>query len=98
MPEVIYSPASGQDLDDIWNYIAEDSPFQADRLWERIRLKLEHLAKWNGLGRPRPELAEGCRSYPFGKYCFYFRPHPDGIELLRVMHSARDIQQIEFPK
>ena len=40
-------------------------------------------ASGTGWDRPRPELAEGCRSYPFGKYCFYFRPHPDGIELLR---------------
>ena len=30
MPEVIYSPASEQDLDDVWDYIAGDSPFQAD--------------------------------------------------------------------
>jgi toxin ParE1/3/4 len=96
--KVMYSPASEQDLDDIWDFIAEESPFQADRLWERFRMKLEHLANWNGLGRPRPELAEGCRSYPFGKYCFYFRSHPEGIELLRVLHSARDLQQIKFPK
>jgi toxin ParE1/3/4 len=98
MPEVIYSAASEQDLDDIWDHIAEDSSLQADRLWERFRMKLEHLANWNGLGRPRPELAEGCRSYPFGKNCFYFRPRPGGIELLRVLHSARDIQQIAFPQ
>ncbi len=45
-----------------------------------------------------PELTENCRSYPFGKYCFYYRPKDAGIELLRVLHSARDIRQIEFAK
>ena len=98
MPEVTYSPAALADLDEIWDHVAEDSPFQADRLWERFRLKLELLAQWNTLGRPRPELAKDCRSYPFGKYCFYYRPTQDGIELVRLLHSALDIQTIEFPK
>ena len=96
MPQFIYSPASEKDLDEIWDYVAEDSPLQADRLWERFRLKLEHLAEWNTIGRPRPELSKQCRSYPFGKYCFYFRPVDGGIEVLRILHSARDIGQIQF--
>ena len=97
MPKVIYSPDADRDIDEIWFYVAEDSPFQADRLIERFRSKLGHLAKWNTLGRPCPEYSRGCRSYPFGKYCFYFRPTDDGIEVLRILHSARDINQIEFP-
>ena len=36
------------------------------------------------------------RSYPLGKDCFYFRPKEDGILLLRVLHSARDIREISF--
>ncbi len=48
------------------------------------------------MGRPRPELTAKYRSFPFGKYCFYFRPLEDGIEVLRVLHSARDIGKIEF--
>ncbi|GAA5136807.1 hypothetical protein GCM10023213_12500 [Prosthecobacter algae] len=74
MPKILFSPEADRDLDEIWHYIAEDSPLQADRLLERFRLKLEHLARWRTLGRPRPELLKDCRSYPFGKYCFYFRP------------------------
>ncbi|MCF7789492.1 MAG: type II toxin-antitoxin system RelE/ParE family toxin [Prosthecobacter sp.] len=71
---------------------------KADQLIERFRSKLEHLAKWNTLGRPRPEMARNCRSYPFGKYCFFFRPVDNGIEVIRVIHSARDLDQIEFPE
>jgi toxin ParE1/3/4 len=97
MPRVIFSPVARADLQDIWNYIAADSAVQADRLTEKFRVKLEHLAKWNTLGRPRPELEKDCRSYPFGKYCFYFRPLEGGIEVIRVLHSARDLDQIDFP-
>jgi toxin ParE1/3/4 len=96
MAKVIYSPDARTDMQEIWDYIADDSQFQADRRIERFRSKLEHLAKWSALGRPRPEFARDCRSYPFGKYCFYFRPIEEGIEVLRVLHSARDINQIKI--
>ncbi|MBK8037317.1 MAG: type II toxin-antitoxin system RelE/ParE family toxin [Verrucomicrobiaceae bacterium] len=98
MSKVIYSTEAKADLQETWDYIAEDSPFQADRLILRVREKLEYLAKWKTMGRPRPEFARGCRSYPFGKYCFYFRPTDTGIEVLRILHSARDLEQISFPK
>ncbi len=98
MPKIIYTPEADRDLDDIWDYIAQDSVLQADRLWDRFRAKLEHLARWQTIGRPRPELATGCRSYPYGNYCFYFRPTDAGIEVIRILHSSRDIGQITFPE
>lgn len=98
MARVIFSPSARADIQEIWDYIAEDSVFQADRLTDKFRVKFEHLAKWNTLGRPRPELGQECRSYPLGKYCFCFRPLEDGIEVIRVLHLARDIDQIEFPE
>jgi toxin ParE1/3/4 len=98
MSRVLYSPASDRDIDEIWRYIAQDSVLQADRLIAKFRTKLQHLAEWHTMGRPRPELGESCRSYPFRKYCFYFRPHDDGIEVIRILHSARDLDQIGFPE
>ena len=98
MARVIYSDIAKADLREIWDYVSDDSQLQADRLIERFRSKLEHLAKWNTLGRPRPEISVNCRSYPFGKYCFFFRPIDNGIEVIRVIHAARDLDQIEFPE
>jgi toxin ParE1/3/4 len=98
MARVVYSDIAKADLREIWDHVSDDSLLQADRLIERFRSKLAHLAKWNTLGRPRPEMALNCRSYPFGKYCFFFRPIDNGIEVIRVIHSARDLDQIEFPE
>lgn len=77
--------------------MAQDSVFLADRLLRRFQAKLDYLAGPNRVGRPRPELAADCRSYPLGKYCIYYRPNPQGIELIRLLHSARDIRRIKFP-
>jgi len=36
MPTLIISPEAEQDLLDIWLYIAEDSPVNADRFLDRL--------------------------------------------------------------
>ncbi|WP_395740181.1 type II toxin-antitoxin system RelE/ParE family toxin [Prosthecobacter sp.] len=96
MSQVIYAPNAKADLQQIWDYVAEDSQMQADRLILSFRTKLQKLAGGNTLGRPRPDLCTNCRSTPFGKYCFYYRPTESGIEVLRILHSARDLGQINF--
>lgn len=39
MPTLIISPEAEQDLVDIWLYIAEDQPVNADRFLERLEQK-----------------------------------------------------------
>jgi toxin ParE1/3/4 len=98
MPRVDLTTVAQFDLKEIWTYIAQDSEFQADRLLSRFWEKFHYLARFNTVGQPRPELSKNCRSFPFGKYCFYFRPHEDGILILRILHSARDLEQMAFPE
>ena len=47
------------------------------------------------LGRARPDLvsdiAANLRSFPTTSYVLYYRPMTDSIELVRVLHSARDV-------
>ena len=44
MPHVFTRPRSEADLLDIWSYIAQDSPGNADRMLDRIRDTLNRLA------------------------------------------------------
>lgn len=53
--------------------------------------RLALLASQPEMGERRPELATDIRSFVAGAYVVYYRPRPDGIELARVLHSARDI-------
>ena len=32
------------------------------------------------------------RSLPFGRYVVFYAPTADGIDVIRVLHSARDIE------
>jgi toxin ParE1/3/4 len=48
------------------------------------------------LGRPRPEIAPEARGWIVGRYLVLYRAQDDGIEVVRVVHGAREIEQIEF--
>ncbi len=43
------------------------------------------------MGHAGDELAPGLRSMPFGRYVIFYEPLDDGIDVIRVLHSARDV-------
>ncbi|RBP35917.1 toxin ParE1/3/4 [Roseimicrobium gellanilyticum] len=91
MPRILRTQASKQDYNDIYSYIAADSPKHAANLLRKLDARLQVLSENNLMGRRRPELAEDLRSYPEGNYVIFYQPFEDGIILIRVLHSARDI-------
>jgi toxin ParE1/3/4 len=46
------------------------------------------------MGRKRDELISGLRSFPVGRYLIFYSTLPDGIEAVRVLHSARDLDAL----
>lgn len=79
---------------EIWLYVAESNPPAADRLVAAIEAKCSYLAGSPGLGRPREDLAPGLRSFAVRNYVIFYRPLEDGIELIRVLHGAREIRGV----
>jgi Plasmid stabilisation system protein. len=59
MLELEVSPEAENDLLEIWLYIAEDQPINADRDLDKLHEKARKLAGFADLGRGRPELLEG---------------------------------------
>jgi toxin ParE1/3/4 len=90
------TPRARQDLIDIWAYIAADNERVADRLLDRIDEALNRLIDFPELGRQRPELAKSIRSLPVGRYVIFYRPVSKGIEVVRVLSSFMDVENIEF--
>jgi len=85
------SDAARADLDDIWLYIAQDKPEAADRFIRAILSRFPTLASMPHVGRQREELAPGLRSFPVGNYIIFYRPLEHGIEVVRLLHGARDL-------
>ena len=79
------------DLDDIWFYIAGDNINAADKWIRTILSRFSKLVELPDLGRPREELAPHLRSLPVGRYVIFYRRMNHGIEIVRVLHGARDL-------
>lgn len=91
MPTVIKSPAAEEDITEIWLYIAADNLAAANQFVENLKDIAELIATQPNIGVLRAALGEHIRSHAIGNYVIYYRPVTEGIELVRVLHGARDI-------
>lgn len=94
MPELILSPEAELDLLEIWLYIAEDSPVNADRFLDKLNEKAQKLAEFSDMGVERPELGEGMRCFPVDRYILFYRSTEDGAAVVRVLASSRDTRLV----
>ncbi|NHZ34096.1 type II toxin-antitoxin system RelE/ParE family toxin [Massilia rubra] len=94
MGAVTVRPRARIDLDEIWDFIAQDSVTQADAFIGRMSATIQLLAQQPDLGRLREDLSHGVRSFPFERYVVFYLPTKSGVELVRVLHGARDVEAL----
>lgn len=82
------------DLSAVWDYVAQDSAAAADRLVATLVERFPTLALFPGIGRAREELAPALRCFPVGSYVIFYHPIEDGVEIIRVVHGARDLERV----
>lgn len=84
------------DIRDIWLYLAERNPAAADRVLDAIERIFHVIAAHPLIGRERSELSPGIRSFVVMSWVVFYRAQRDAIEILRVVHGARDLDAIDF--
>lgn len=92
MRRISLRPLAEGDVLGIWEYIAADSEAEADLWLERLNAKFALWASQPMMGRARDELHTGLRSFPFARYIVFYLVIDDGIEVVRVLHGSRDVQ------
>jgi toxin ParE1/3/4 len=90
MTQYRVTAAASADLQDIWLFITQDDPNAADRYIRTIISRFPTLASMPHMGREREELSARLRSFAVGNYVIFYRPAKDGIEVVRILHGARD--------
>jgi toxin ParE1/3/4 len=87
-------------MDEHAEFIARDNLEAARRFYDVAAQAFEHLAAMPEMGSPRllrnPAVA-GLRLWRipgFERHLIFYRPIQDGIEIIRVLHAARDIDAI----
>lgn len=91
MAEVIRTPPANADLLEIWVYLAEDDIEVANSTIQAIGRKCLDCAELPGMGRRRDDLAPGLRCISQGNYLIFYRLSDNGIQIMRVLHGARDL-------
>ena len=103
--EIIITPASENDLQEIFRYIATEllEPQTAISLCDRIEqeiLKLDTMSDRHPAYKKEPWFSRGLRFFPVGNFLvFYITRESDcTVHVLRVMHSRRNLEvQLDSP-
>lgn len=98
MRQLIIQPAADRDLNEISAYLGQGQRDVGRKLLRSAQDAFQQLLKMPGLG----EIVETgnlqlaglrCWRVPrFKNYIIFYRPTELGIEVLRVLHGARDIE------
>jgi toxin ParE1/3/4 len=91
MMRVRFTASARRDLDAIYDYWAgRAGPDAAGRLIYSITDLFPLIAKSPQIGRTGDEVAPGVRIFPAGKYLIYYRKGRGNVQILRILHGARD--------
>jgi toxin ParE1/3/4 len=91
MVAVTFSPKSRQDLLDIGDYIAHDSPANARRFLDKLVAQCKRIGNAPTGYAQRDDLAGGLRMAPMGRYVVFFRIIDDSVRIERVLHGSRNL-------
>ncbi len=90
---LILSDAALRDLDDIFEYIAEQFAENARtrEFVDAIVTQIEKIATPPlTVGRPRDNLSPGLRSFPSRGYLLFMRYEEERLLIVNILHSRRD--------
>jgi len=97
---VIRRPAANRDLIDCFAYIGKDSEESAARFLQAAEDTFLALARMPAMGvatsfsDSRDRMLRRWRIRGFENFLIFYRPLEDGIEVIRVLHGAREIERL----
>jgi toxin ParE1/3/4 len=101
---VILLPAARDDILAIYGGISGDNPSAADRWLEAVRATTCQALPRNPLAGVRRDYGRaalaGLRMIGvtgFANYLIFYRVYPEAIQIIRVLHGARDIPNVLDP-
>jgi toxin ParE1/3/4 len=91
----VLSPEALQDAQDIWDFIAANNVAAADTLEDEFFEAFEMLAQRPRMGHTRCDLTEqDVRFWAVGSYLIVYRTSPTELQIIAVLHGARDVAEV----
>ena len=89
---LFWTPGARESLRDATGYIRQYSPSAARQLRRRVLYRVDQLKRNPELGRMVPEYeVRSIRELIEGDYRIWYRLRDDQVEILAVLHGARQI-------
>ncbi len=92
---VLRTRSYDNDLEQVWLYKREESLSAADQTLQGIESEVDRLGDFPDLGERCPDFGALCRRPIVNKYLVYYERYDDRLEILRVVHSARDVRSLD---
>jgi|AGSF01.1.fsa_nt_gi Plasmid stabilization system protein len=98
--KILITPKASQDIDNHFAYIHQNNVDAALRFFDAVRETLAKLAKISAAGRLYPvnnQHLEGLRRWQvkgFENYLIFYLTSEGNIKIVRILHAARDIEEI----
>jgi plasmid stabilization system protein ParE len=93
MAQIIWTKLAFADLDAIYDYIAKESPFYAQKTVEGLLSSVEFLSSFPEAGRQVPEcMRKEIREVIEGNYRIFYKVGKKDVYIIRVHHAARNIK------
>jgi plasmid stabilization system protein ParE len=89
------APEAARDIREIWAYIAKDSIKAARRVRLEIVDACRRIARNPRVGHSREDLTDKpVLFWPVGSYLIIYNPARKPVEIVRVVHAARDVPSL----
>ena len=96
--KIEWSPFSVKRANKIAEYIAKDSPDEADKWRQDLINRVDQLKEFPKSGRDLPELNNlSVREIIFGNYRIIYRIGRDKIFILTVRHTRQTLSESDIP-
>jgi len=94
MAQVTRTRLAQQDLEEILDHLDQQGGDAAERFAGKFDEACELHASYPLIGVGATEYAANLRQFTVWNYAIFYRPVPGGIEVIRIIHGARDIPRI----
>jgi len=94
MNRYVLSPRAQADVEDIWNYTAENwGEPQAERYIRQLQEAIEAVAADPRKARSCDDVRPGYRRYPVGSHVLFFRIVDGVVDVVRILHQRMDFMR-----
>jgi len=88
------SAAAIQDLNELCDYIAQNQPQAAHRIFDNIRQRCKLLAQFPNMGKSYNRLSQDLKGALIEDYIIFYYPKQDGIDVVQIVGGCRDLEAL----